>query len=343
LTAPGFAAAQSSEVYMEESIGSEAAGYQHKWQFKSFANTIIIDGSTLNDDTEAKVHDHTLLNLTVFQGELPFGQRFSVRPSLLTETSIHIEEDDNEPKKISKETRIEVVPRLDLTYTTESQIDVLAGVGYLIIPDYEMNAETYGLKTVTAYSEVTVPSFHVGFAKRFGSVAGGFYYRAGSQRSRNVKKFSSQDESELNFEDQVYSPPILSLFFKMDMGKSSLSGEFSEVQASEGGNRSATGEAINDNYTVAKGSATFPITSDFLLRSTLIYRSSTYTDAQNVSLTSIPLWALYSKLVLGSSQNHQTFIGLIYLRGRDRQSLPEFNADYKVDGYGVNAGLNLNF
>ncbi|MGE0174780.1 MAG: hypothetical protein AB7T49_18450 [Oligoflexales bacterium] len=344
LVQSSFAQAQTFDVLIEESRAYDSAMFTNKYRFKSFTNTALVDGAVTSDGTDETVFDRSLINQTTVQGELPTSSDFSIRPTLFTQVAMRIEENEEEPRKISRTTWVEATPSLEFTYQTSSKVEILFGAAYHAIPDFEQKSETSSVETLSSYSSAAMTTYHLGLTKRLGSVGGGILYRAGAEGKRTIKKFTSQEENtELEFEDILYDPTTLTLFFVSEMGSGNfVFAEFSEVQASNGGNKTETGDPINENYTLARLSGFFSIGSPFNLKTTVVYKTLSYAENTNVTLDTIPSWGLHLKLVNGKPDKN-TFIGIVYAYGRDGQSLPEFNASYKLDVYGVSLGLNQTF
>jgi hypothetical protein len=335
---------QSYDVLIEESRAHDAALFDSKSRFKSFSNTTLIDGAITTEGIDETVFDRSLINQTTVQGEIPVSSTVSIRPTLFTQLAMRDEENEEEPRKISRYTWVEATPSIELTFQTATKVELLLGVAHHVIPDFEQESETSNVKTVSSYSQAALTTFHLGLTKRLGGVAGGLLYRGGTEGKRSVNKFTSQEgDVDLEFEDVLYDPTTLTLFFVSQLGSNGfVYAEFSEVQASNGGNKTENGDPIYENYNVARVSGFFPIGSVFNIKSTLVYKSLSYAENTNVTLETIPAWAIHLKLLEGKPAKN-TFIGIVYAYGRDGQSLPEFNASYKLTGYGVSIGLNQSF
>lgn len=335
--------AHTWDVLLHKSIGKDAVDFNPRGQFTTFTNTVLVDGSITSLPTEAITYDRTLINFADIAGIIPLSDKVSMRLDLMTQYSMRIKEGAEEPRKISRETWAEIYPRLDLTFLTQNSLEVFLGLTYANYSAFERRTESDSIETVWHYGEAVMPIPHVGVTKRTGSFEGGFYYKLRAEKSRPIKKYTSQDDSQLEFEDRIYDPATIGIFFQGRFGEYRLFSEFTAVQASDGGDTTDTGEKVMEDYTIARVMGYIPINpAVFNMRIFAIHKTLSYADNRNVTLSTIPMTSLHMQFLRGP-ENSNTYIGLIYSTGKDGQSLPEFNAEYDIKGYGVTAGLHLAF
>ncbi len=330
-------------ILLHKSLGKDAVDFKRTGQFSTFTNTVLVDGSITSLPTEAITYDRTLINFADISGIIPLSDKVSLRLDLMSQFAMRVEEGAEEPRKISRETWVEVYPRMDLTFLTQNNLEVFLGLTYAHIGGFERRIESEAIETVWSYGDALMAIPHVGITKRAGSFEGGFYYKLRGEKSRSITKYTSQDESSLEFEDRVFDPTMVALFFQGKFGEYRLFTEFAAVQASDGGDTTDTGEKVMEDYMVGRLMAYFPINpAVFNLRLFAIHKTLSYADNRNVTLPTIPMTSVHLQFLRGP-ENSNTYIGLIYATGKDGQSLPEFNAKYDVKGYGITAGLHLAF
>lgn len=342
LSAPNLYA-HTWDILLHKSLGKDAVDFNRNGQFTTFTNTVLVDGAITSLPTEAVTYDRTLLNFADIAGVIPISDKISLRLDLMSQFAMRVEEGAEEPRKISRETWVEVYPRMGFTFLTQSNLEVFLGLTYAHIGAFERRIESEAIETVWSYEDVLMAIPHVGITKRTGSFEGGFYYKLKAEKSRSITKYTSQDESNLEFEDRAFDPTIVALFFQGKFGEYKLFTEFAAVQASDGGDTTDTGEKVMEDYTLARLMGYFPINpAVFNLRLFAMHKTLSYADNRNVTLSTIPMTSVHLQFLRGP-ENSNTYIGLIYATGKDGQSLPEFNAKYDVKGYGVTAGLHLAF
>ncbi len=74
----------------------------------------------------------------------------------------------------------------------------------------------------------------------------------------------------------------------------------------------------------------------------LTHKTLSYADNAFVSLETIPMTTANLNVRWGKERSYM-YGGLMYGRGDDTQSLPEFNQKFVVNAYGANAGFLVDF
>jgi hypothetical protein len=153
---------------------------------------------------------------------------------------------------------------------------------------------------------------------------------------------TDQDANELRFVDQVNDPTTASLFGRFKIWGGHLLAAFESIEAGEGGSRTDDGDTVSEDYMKFSGEGLVPLSGSLALNLAVIHRTLSYSDNRNVTFASMPLTVTHLRLIAGSSDNY-AFGGVVYGSGKDAQSLPEFNASYKISVVGGTLGINLRF
>lgn len=332
--------AQEWDVLVQKSLGRDAIDATSNGLFSTYSDTILVNGSITSLPTHARTYDRSLVNYTDFNGIIPLNAKTRLRLNLTTKFTMQNSEGSEEPRKISRENWAEAFPKIEGTFLTQSNLELFLGGTYWLHSKVERRTETSNVETVTVFSEAAVLIPHIGILKRAGGVEGGFYYKLRGERGRSIKKVTTQDDTELNFSDVIYDPATIALFFQASFSDMKLFGEFAAVQGSDGGNRAETGEFVMEDYLRMKLAFTKRLQGAYGLRVNATHKTLSYADNRNVSLPTIPMTSASIQLLNGADNAH-TYMGLVYAYGKDGQSLPEFNAEYEVQAYGVTVGLRL--
>lgn len=341
LTAPsGVLWAQEWDVLVQKSLGRDAIDAGSTALFSTYADTIIVNGSITSLPTRARTYDRSLVNYTDFNGIVPINPRLRLRLDLMTKFTMRNSEGSEEPRKITRENWAEAFPKIEAIFLTQNNLELFLGGTYWAHSKVERRTETSSVETVSVYSGASALVPHIGILKRTGGVEGGFYYKAHGEKGRSIRKVTTQDDTELHFNDVIYDPTTIALYFQTALGNMKLFAEFAAVQGSDGGNRAETGEYLLEDYLRVKTSLAMPLTAEYGLRFNLAHKTLSYADNRNVSIPTIPMTSASFQLTTGRDTSY-TYVGLLYAYGKDGQSLPEFNAEYEVQAYGLTAGLRL--
>ena len=130
----------------------------------------------------------------------------------------------------------------------------------------------------------------------------------------------------------------MGVFGEFLVKKITMDFELAAVQAGEGGERSEQGNAVREDYLMARLGSVYPIKGAFsmklgLTHQTLSYSSNAFMNVDTVPFSSAKLLAYYG------NPKSNLYAGFVYGFGSDGQSIPEFNAKYDVKAYGVTMGF----
>lgn len=334
--------ADDYEVMTLTSLGSDALSFNKKAGFISDSDTFFVDGKIVSKTIGKTTYDRTLENNTRFGANLTFGQRFFLRPLIGVEYARHVQEGKEAPRLVVKEEPMKFKPRVDATFITANNLEIVTGATYWYVPAYERRSEATGLNTVSHIGQSSLLAPHLILVKRSGSFEGGCYYKAGVESDQEVKTYNTVDSSELVYKQKLYDPTRVGIFFKGMISEFDIYGEFTAVQAGEGGNKTDNGDTIEEDYLSAKFTASMPLNTGLKGKLGVTHKTLSYADNRNVAIPMIAMTGVHLQALFGSDERY-SYLGLAYANGRERQSIPEFNADYMADIYGFSAGLVATF
>lgn len=334
--------AETFDALRYETIGIDALSYKKRSDFSAVTNTVMVDAEIDSLGTQSVTYDRTLFNQSRVGGNYVLSSKLGVRYFLQAQLAMRVQEGKEEPREITREQWTEGRPRIELTMLGENGIELFAGASYFIISGYERNTVSSTVETSWRFDPVTMPIPHVGIVKRAAAFEGGFIYKLGAEKSRKLSKRTTglTDES-FEFSDKVHEPSEMGLFAAMNLGFHRAVMEFTAVSAGEGGTLTDNGDSVAEDYMRLRLEMMMP-NFTIPMNVALIHRTLSYADNRNVTVDMIPMTAVHWRFVFGTLEQNM-HLGLILGYGYDKQSIPEFNANYKVGAYGLSAGLVHSF
>ncbi|WP_218110333.1 hypothetical protein [Oligoflexus tunisiensis] len=341
LLASGSAQAFTYEVLYEDTIGRDAVVFGRTPGFQAVAKSVLLDGSVKTSGTETRTFDRNVINYVKYMQQFAIGSNASLRLTLPALVNYRKEEGEQTPVIVTESTWLEAKPRLEFVYATQNALDLVLGVDGYHVTEFEAKSESALFTATDKYEAASASYGHLVVVKHGGNFDGGFSFKAAAEKKRNVTKSTSIDESTFVVEDRIYDPTTIAIFMRTKVKWGLIFGEFAAIEASGGGNRTDRGATVKEDYFRVQLAGFFPLSGALDLESTLIYKSLSYADNRNVSMDTIPMLGLQLKLT--ANIGVPVFGGLIGVQGTDGQSIPEFNARYKLFGIGGIAGIQSNF
>ena len=331
------------EVLQTDTFAKESATLKHTNQGQIKTRVVVIDGEITTVGTETTINTHVLINEARIMQQFLLGSNLTVRASSPFYFIYEKEEGKDAPRIVSEATWVEAQPRLDLVYATANNLDITLGADAFYVRNYDYTSKAVNFSSKDAYHSAFFARPHLSVAKHGSNFDAGFAYQVGVEKNRSLTKSNTIDNTSLQIQDVLYEPTVVSIFMRKDVVGSSVFGEFAAVEASGGGNKTSTGATSEEDYFRFTLAGAIPLASKALVfEPTLIYKSLSYADNRNVTLPTIPSFALHLDLNFDNA-GLPVFLGAILVRGTDGQSLTEFNAKYKLFGYGAVLGLNWGF
>ncbi|MCX6128446.1 MAG: hypothetical protein NTX25_05195 [Proteobacteria bacterium] len=310
-------AAFTYEVLFENTIGRDAVQIGRLACTRIDTKAILLDGQVETSGTETINYDRSVFSYLQIMQQIALGTSAALRTTLPLLLTYDKQEGGQSPRQISESSWLESKPKIELIYATQNALDLILGLDF-----YYISAHKYETQATNFTAQVS--------------------FKLSGEKSREITKSTSQADSVYVVEDRVYDPTTISIFGQGHLGVSQVYMEFSAIEASGGGNRTDRGATIKEDYFRTQLTGMFPLGGkDLLLESSLIYKSLSYADSRNVSFDTIPMVGFHLKLHLNPGV--PLYAGIVGLRGSDRQSIPEFNANYKLFGIGAVAGTQFSF
>ena len=330
--------AHSFEVLYPYSLGKDAMEFEGS-DIAVQTRVFLVDGEIESLGTESTTYDRSLNSHLRLKANYSLTDRLALRAVISGVGAYRKVEGKEEPRTIKTESFTDLKPRLEMTFFTATRLEVFFGLNYRFIGAYESTTESLSLTTEEEYGSLQMDYPHFGFVKRDGGFTGGFYFQQGREKVREVRKSNSVDATVLNLQDTVQDPTTMGIFAKSKFSRFDVYGEFAAVQAGEGGNKSDDGSSVEEDYIKLTFGATTPV-SILDVESILVYKTLSYSDNRNVSLTTMPQLGLHfnGRLGLGAME---AVAGLVFAYGKDGQSIDEFNASYKLLAAGGSLGLEM--
>ncbi|MEZ4744266.1 MAG: hypothetical protein R3B45_17760 [Bdellovibrionota bacterium] len=322
----------------DQTVGYDALKFSKKADYWTRLDLTAVDGSIRTSPPDATKYDRKLEVFSSLGTNIIFSPVLSLRPNLKANWMMNKEEEKSPPKSPIERTIYTFAPSVDLTYINNKGLELLLGVSLFSVGAYkeEQTSETADSNTKFDSVHMVLPRFSI--VKRAGFWDGGFYFIKGEQSKRTFDKVAS-DGSSISGKESVAVPSELGLAVRFAFTTMDLNMDFATIQASEGSMKSANGIGIKDDYLRLKVSGFYDL-SGRGVKLKLGYNTLSYSDNSFMSIDTIPIFSSQLLYIHGDKENH-LYLGLVYGYGKDGQSIPEFNAEYKFHAFGLTMGLNL--
>ena len=303
----------------------------------------LLDGSKVFPDTDTTQYQRTVLNSLEVDGGYQFGSGNLIRYGSQIRGFYRSDYGKSSPRKVAREQWFAVKPRADFVFKTANSALAFLGVVYHYYSERERKAETVDFKSTWTYPATKQFQPYLGLVKKAAKFDGGFYYYLGVEQNRTMIKSNSADPTTVSEPDIVHEPSLVGLFLHWKGQGYRLFGEFQSVESGEGGVRNDAGKTVYEDYNKIRFDVILP---EQIMGLSLIvggsYKSLSYADNLNVAMESIPIRIFRTKIATtfdGISYHGQ----IVYGQGKDGQSIPEMNADYDLNVYGLGAGARVRF
>jgi hypothetical protein len=316
--------------------------FSRKTQLSISADSTLLDGAITSYPPSKTTFDRTLSAraragiIAIGSPQLAIYSRF--------ETSSHLRkiESEDEPRLQQEQLMHNAGVGLGITFITTSNLELSVGADLKQMPGFEYKSVT---PSVTATTEVSatraiIPSFVV--LKRLGSGgAGGLFYTPSRVTSRTITRIA---DIESSFSEETLFPESIGVLGKSLILGNKLEAEIAAVNLTDGGPRKSNNQTALDDYlriyAIISRVIPAPVPTELALG--LFHKTLSYAANTDVSLFSIPLSHLQLMLKIGTEDRYIN-VGATYTYGKDRQSIPEFNADYLASGPGGTATISWAF
>ena len=314
------------------SPGSRALQYQKVPITWGGMKAVAFDGTITDTQSGGRYYDRRLALGGAFGFERPLVPLFGVRLDLRGEVVTRRQRMALVPETFIDETYFVGRPSADITYTTPAGLEIFGGGMLVLKPTHTQTMDAASVDAKIKYSSSALLTPRFGFTRRGGVASGGVYYVVGAEGSRKVTK-SVGDGNDLKFDESLYEPTTAALFAQFTGGVMVWNLEVASISGSEGGLRAASGQTMSDDHLrIQFGGVWAGVINALIAHQTASYSKSAYMSLENIPMSSIRVGA--------GDPATGLWAGGVYFFGRDRQSIPEFNAKYKVDGFVILTGVN---
>ncbi|MFW7381706.1 MAG: hypothetical protein ACOH5I_23055 [Oligoflexus sp.] len=335
---------QPFDVLRFRSPGFQAVEFEKKTELQLDAYGILVDGEIHSQSTESITYDRTLVTVLDLHAAFPVSSQLFLRPSVSVNPNMQKIEGKTAPRSITEKTWLEFEAAFEMTFLAQNSLELFLGIHHKTIPAHHSETETSDIKMKDEIASGAINYPVLGVVKRSGAFEGGFYFISGQDKARTVTKKNDFDGSEFRFDDHIYQPTSIAVFARGGLAGVKAYGEFTAVQAGDGGNKTDDGYSVEEDYIRFLFAGTYPLRfgSGIDLVGGLNYKSLSYADNRNVTIQTMPMLGMN----LGLRLKQELFpieVSVIYVNGRDGQSIDEFNASYRVQGLGLRANIGLVF
>jgi hypothetical protein len=322
----------------DTSPGTRALRYDKRkvvWGRVDFSG---VDGAIKTSPPDAIKYDRTMEAFCEVGAEVPVAPNLSVRGNLGAMWERRKEEEKDPPKSPIDRSYTTAEPSVDVTYTNPQGLEIFGGIGLSMQSSYveKQVSETTSSDTTFGSVSLFVPRF--GMVRRGATWNGGFYYVMGRDSTRTYRKVAS-DETETSGTSPVYIPSVIGIVGQIKLAVIDTELDLAQVRAGGGGEKSESGVTIRDDYLRFDISGLLDLGGSGL-RARIIHNTLSYSNSAFMNIDSIPISSFHFDYIIGAKEAN-VYYGLIYGYAHDGQSIPEFNADYKVNALAISTGLIL--
>ncbi len=316
--------------------------FSRKTQLSLSAESTLLDGAITSYPPSKTTYDRTLSArarasiVAMGSPQIAIFSRF--------ETSSHLRkiESEDEPRLQQEQLMHSAAISLGLSFITSANLELSVGADLRQVPGFDYKSIT---PSVTATTEVSgtraiIPSFVV--LKRLGSGgAGGLFYTPSRVTKRTITRIA---DNESSFSEETLFPEAIGVLGKSLIWGVKIEGEIAAVNLTDGGPRKSNNQTALDDYlrvyAIAAKAIPSPVPAELAFG--FFHKTLSYAANTDVSLYSIPLSQFQLMLKMGTDERYIN-LGATYTYGKDRQSIPEFNADYLAGGPGGTATISWAF
>ena len=325
-------------IMQKSSFGQEAIEFHAQSGFSGHGRILALDGKESFPDTQSITYDR--LVVTFWQAALAhhFSPKLGLRLDLNIASGKRKKYSKSFPRKIITDDWFVMEPKFQMVYMTNKKLEVLSGLILNYYSSMDRSSQTSSFNTQWRFDSVLLQQPFIGLVKRSSQFGGGFYYKFGTEKTRNVKKISdfTKEPYEFIVSDVIHLATSVGLFIEYKSQSLKMYGEFTTIEAGEGGQKDENGQAVFEEHSHVRVYVGVPI---FLgnVKFGLNHKTISYADNLNVSLGTIPLTV--GSISWAQDKNESLYFGCVYGIGNDGQSLPEFNARFTQKIYGIEGGV----
>lgn len=330
-------AAQAFPLEDDQTVGTMAVNFRRQSNIWSQWDLGFVDAQVKSSPPDAVKFDRRLESLAIIGGEAGIAKRWGLRVNVKAEYSRRKEAEQDAPRAVVESTRKTYTPSVDATFVTDKGLELFAGVAAQQTQPYTETVTSSAASSQTAFDRSLLLARRFGVVRRSAAWTGGFYYVLGVEKDRGFRQ-SASDGSELRGQETVFIPSRMGVFGQFGVMGSTCDLELNFVQARGMGPSDSRGVTVYTDYFEARASSYVEFGSGIGLKLGGAYKTLSYASNAFVSLDTMPVESVRLLMIFGKLEAH-AFAGVIGSYGKDGQSLPELNAQYKLTAFAATSGF----
>jgi hypothetical protein len=336
IAAPACEIANAYPTQDDNTPGTLAIGYRKQSNWWLRQDAAVVDAKITTSPPDSAKLDRRLEGMTILGFDSHIAGRFGFRFNVEAEHSTRRQAEQVPPEAQIDATRNEYRPSVDFTFETDQGLEIFIGHEQIGRPTFKETIVSETQNSTTTYEEVAVATDRAGICRRAGAWSGGIYTVQGGDTLRDYTK-SASDGSSVSGDEVIFIPSETGIFGEFTAGPAVWDFDFSFVQARGEGPEDNNGNTIYTDYLKAR-IGMYSVLGGIGIHTSIGHQTFSYSDSAYITLDSIPMTNLKSRLIFGSIGNN-AFLGMSVAQGKDRQSLPEFNAEYEMTAVALTMGM----
>ena len=321
----------------DESVGFQALHFHKMNRFWLRGDLAATDAFTKTSPPNSKYIDRKIQTFMMLGGEIMGSGRWGGRANIKSTWLQHKGKEDTAPKSPKNRKLTKIMPSLHMTYITPKDLEVFFGIQGLSLADESITIDSPVATSNISYESFSLFSYSIGFMKRGNRWNGGIYYDFGSSGSRSYTQKSS-DGSTRSGKSEVIIPSKYGVVADFPISNNIVEFDVASIHAGEGGERTASGGTVRDDYLRVMIACLLPLDSSWGLKFSFAHQTLSYSDNAYANIESIPINSLRILGILGDQDYHK-FIGLILAQGEDGTDITEYKARFSLGAVALTFGL----
>ena len=319
-------AAFSWNTQKDQTPGSMAMAYGKRSNVWSRLDLGVFDGKILTSPPDSQTYDRRLEALLISGFDVAVNQRFGARFNVTGEYEKRRQSEQESPfTTLDSSTRV-LSGEIDLTYINHKGLEMFAGLEQRTLFEKDEVVESSGMQTNSTYAKTKIEAYRFGFVRRAGIWTGGFYYIRGGSAGRPFEK-EAFDGTTLEGKDTEYILPKTGIFGEFNSGPYTHDFELVFTQGRGNGPEDDQGNSIYTDFLRLRWATLFPVASGGV-KVSATHQTLAYSSNAFVTLDTIPSSTMKFLWQQGGASDYM-YAGLAIGYGKDKQSEPEFNAQYE--------------
>lgn len=320
----------------QDNPGRSALRYRKETKIWYSVDSEFVDGQVTTSPLQSVKYDRRLTSVSSLGFDLA-TERLGLRANAKAYYVRRRVADAEAPKTFEDTEFGTALPSVDITFVTDKGLELFFGKQVRYTPKYTRRTDTPGVDTNTEFGKSRLQSSRLGIVRRASGWAGGLYYVSGDEGTRKFEAVAS-DESRQTGEEEIFDPPRLGVIVELLAGTLLYDLDFELIQArGKGPKDSRNRTAYTDSFAV-RSHILIPLGAVMHMQLGAAHQTMAYANSANINLDTIPRSTVRTGILWGDRKNYGQ-LGFAYSEGQDGQSLPEFNAKYRLRAYAISLGI----